>query len=48
MITGNGKFSWMKHTYLYALLLTKNKELISTIYKVIMHDQLCSGTSESI
>ena len=38
MITGNGKFSWMKHMYLYALLLTKSKELISTKYKVIMHD----------
>ena len=45
MITGNGKFSWMKHTCLYALLLTKSKELIS---KAIMNDQLCSGTSESI
>ena len=34
--------------HLYALLLTKSKELISTIDKVIMHNQLCSGTSESI
>ena len=47
MITGNGKFSW-RNMYLYALLLTKSKELISTIYKAIMHDQLCSGTSDSI
>ena len=40
---------FMDETYVFVCIVTyKSKELISKVYKVIMHDQLCSGTSKSM